>query len=91
MGIAVKYNVIGYLIGEGIHNIFKNMKSALACLGTMCATMILFGVFFAVIENINTVISQVEASQGIEVFIEFNTSQEDIDTLRRTNKKLRRC
>ena len=85
MGITVKFNVIGYLIGEGFRNVFKNMKSTIACLGTMCAMMILFGVFFAVIENINTIIAQVETSQGIEVFIDYNTSQEYIDVLRRTN------
>ena len=50
----MKYNVIGYLIGEGFRNVFKNMKSTLACLGIMCATMIIFGIFFAIIENINT-------------------------------------
>ena len=81
----MKFNIIGYLIGEGFRNVFKNMKSTIACLGTMCATMILFGVFFAVIENINTIIAQVEETQGIEVFIDYNTSQEDIDTLRRAD------
>lgn len=90
MGIAVKYNVIGYLIGEGFRNVLKNMKSTLACLGTMCATMVMFGVFFAVIENINTVIAQVENSQGIEVFIDYDTPQEEIDKLRRRNKQCTR-
>lgn len=81
MGITVKYNVIGYLIGEGFRNVFKNMKSTLACLGIMCATMILFGAFFAVIENINHAIEQVEKSQGMEVFIEKGTSDERIKQL----------
>ena len=87
----MKYNVIGYLIGEGFRNVFKNMKSTIACLGTMCATMIMFGVFFAIIENINTIIAQVEETQGIEVFIDYDTTQEEIEELRRKNKKRRRC
>ena len=91
MGITVKYNVIGYLIGEGFRNVFKNMKSTLACLSIMCATMIIFGIFFAIIENINTIIEQVEDSQGIEVFIEFDTPQEEIDKLRRTDFSCRGC
>jgi len=86
VGIKVKYNVIGYLIGEGFRNVFKNMKSTLACLGIMCATMVIFGVFFALIENINWVISQVETAQGIEVFIVNDATQDEIDYLRRKNK-----
>ncbi len=77
----MKYNIVGYLIGEGFRNVFKNMKSTLACLGIMCATMIIFGIFFAVIENINHVIKQVEQSQGMEVFIDYDTSEERIKEL----------
>ncbi len=72
----MKYNVIFYLIGEGFSNVFKNKKSTLACLGIMCATMVIFGIFFAVIENINHIISQIEDDQGFEVFIQ-NTATEE--------------
>lgn len=81
MGITVKYNIIGYLIGEGFRNVFKNMKSTLACLGIMCATMVIFGIFFSIIENINHVIRQVEQSQGMEVFINFDASEERIEQI----------
>ena len=81
MGITVKYNIIGYLIGEGFRNVFKNMKSTLACLGIMSATMVIFGIFFSIIENINHVIRQVEQSQGMEVFINFDASEERIEQI----------
>ena len=42
MGITVRYNVIGYLIGEGLRNVFKNKKSTIASLMIMCATMFVF-------------------------------------------------
>ncbi len=77
----MKYNIIGYLIGEGFRNVFKNMKSTLACLGIMCATMVIFGIFFSIIENINHVIRQVEQSQGMEVFINFDASEERIEQI----------
>ena len=81
MGIVVKYNVIFYLISEGFRNVLKNKKSTLACLGIMCATMVIFGIFFAVIENINYMISQVEEAQGIEVFIQNTATEEQIKEL----------
>ena len=81
MGIAVKYNIIGYLIGEGFRNAFKNTKSTLACLGIMCATMLIFGFFFAITENINHIIKQVEAVQGIQVFIKNEATDDEIKEL----------
>ncbi len=41
----MRYNIFGYLIGEGFSNVFKNKKSTGASLMIMCATMIIFGVF----------------------------------------------
>ena len=47
----MKYNVISYLIGEGFGNVFKNKKSTAASLIIMCATMLVFGLFFVIGEN----------------------------------------
>ncbi len=38
----MKYSVLGYFIGEGFSNVFKNKKSTGASLMIMCATMIIF-------------------------------------------------
>ena len=43
--MIVKYNRLGYLVGEGFSNVFKNKKSTGASLMIMCATMIIFGIF----------------------------------------------
>ena len=47
--MIVKYNRLGYLIGEGFSNVFKNKKSTGASLMIMCATMIIFGIFLILI------------------------------------------
>ena len=77
----MKYNIFGYLIGEGFSNVFKNKKSTGASLMIMCATMIIFGIFLILGENINHFVSEVESAQGIQVFINNDTTQEQIDTL----------
>ena len=51
--MTLKYNIFSYLIGEGFRNVFKNKKSTAASLMIMCATMIIFGIFFIIGENIN--------------------------------------
>ena len=77
----MKYNIFGYLIGEGFSNVFKNKKSTGASLMIMCATMIIFGIFLILGENINHFVSQIESAQGIQVFINNDTTQEQIDEI----------
>ena len=74
----MKYNILGYLIGEGFRNVFKNKKSTFSCLAIMCATMLIFGIFFVVGKNIRNAIDQVESSQAIEVFIQNDATDEQI-------------
>ena len=75
----MKYNIFGYLIGEGFSNVFKNKKSTGASLMIMCATMIIFGIFLILGENINHFVAEVESVQGVQVFINNDATQEQID------------
>ncbi len=61
--------MLGYLISEGFRNVFKNKKSTVASLVIMCATMFIFGIFFAIGENVNHMIEDIERQQGMQVFI----------------------
>ncbi len=74
----MKYNIFTYLVGEGFKNIFKNKKSTAASLMIMCATMIIFGVFFIIGQNINHFVKEVESAQGIQVFINKDATDEQI-------------
>ena len=77
----MKYSVLGYFIGEGFSNVFKNKKSTGASLMIMCATMIIFGIFLILGENINHFVDQVESEQGMQVFVKNEATQEQIDEL----------
>ena len=79
--MIVKYNIFGYLIGEGFGNVFKNKKSTGASLMIMCATMIIFGIFLILTENINHFVAEVESAQGIQVFIKNEATQEQIEEI----------
>ena len=79
--MIVKYSILGYFIGEGFANVFKNKKSTGASLMIMCATMIIFGVFLILGENINHFVSEVEQAQGIQVFATEEATDEQITEL----------
>lgn len=74
----MKYSVIGYLISEGFKNVLKNKKSTFSCLGVMCATMLIFGIFFAIAQNINHIVNTVEEAQGMQAFIQIDATDEQI-------------
>ena len=56
----MRYNSFTYLISEGFKNLFKNKKATMSSLITMICAMFLFGVFFAIGENVNTIMNQVQ-------------------------------
>ena len=84
----MRYNVIGYLIGEGLRNVFKNKKSTIASLMIMCATMFVFGIFFLLGENVQAVVKQVEEQQAMQVFIEPEATEQEISELGNKIKSL---
>ena len=74
----MKYNRFGYLIGEGFSNVFKNKKSTGASLMIMCATMIIFGIFLMLSENINHFVDDIKSEQGFQVFLTSDATDEEI-------------
>lgn len=77
----MKHSIIGYLLGEGFKNVFHNKKSSGASLAIMCATMLIFGLFFMVIQNLNNAVKTLETQQGIQIFIEKSASEAQISQI----------
>ena len=77
----MRFNVLTYLIGEGFRNFFKNKKSTGASLMIMCATMLIFGLFFLIGQNVNYMLKELESEQGMQVFIEKEATEEQIKKL----------
>ena len=84
----MKYNIFSYLVGEGFKNTMKNKKSTFAALSIMIATMIIFGVFLAIIENIDSFLTELEHSQAIQVFMDVDTPEEQINKIGDEIRKL---
>ena len=75
----MRFNVINYLIGEGIRNLFKNKKSTMSSLMIMCATMLIFGLFFVIGENLNSFVENVAEAQEIRVIIDNDATDSEIE------------
>ena len=86
--ITVRYNGFTYLISEGFSNVFKNKKGTMVSLITMICAMFMFGAAFAIGENVNYIMKQVQASQGIEVFILNDATDEQTNILENEIKNI---
>lgn len=74
----MKFNIVSYLIGEGFGNVFKNKKSTFSAMLVMCISMLVFGLFFIIGENVNHIMKTVQSSQEIQVFIKNDATDEEI-------------
>lgn len=77
----MKYNIIGYLIGEGFRSIIKQKKMTSASIIIMCATMFIFGAFYLIGENVNFIMKQVESQQGMRVMIKEDATDDQVRNL----------
>ena len=77
----MRFNVVNYLIREGVRNLFKNKKSTMSALMIMCATMLIFGLFFVIGENLNAFVENVADAQEIRVIIENDATESEIEEI----------
>ena len=77
----MRFNVFSYLIKEGFKSTFKQKKMTSASIIIMCATMFIFGLFFVIGENVNSVITQLESEQGIQIFIDEDATDAEVESL----------
>lgn len=74
----MKINTLGYSIRQGIKNIQRNLLFSLASIGTIVACIFLFGIFYAIVQNMQQMVRSVENSLTISVFFDEGVDEEQI-------------
>ena len=77
-----------YGIGQGLKNIGRNRVFSCASIATMAACLFLFGVFYSIIANFRTVISDAEQRVGITVFFEKGITEEQVTAIGTSIRKV---
>ena len=70
-----------YTLKQGIRNIWKNKIFSLASIATMSACIFLFGLFYSIVVNFQTIVREVESGMAVTVFFQDGLSQEKIDEI----------
>ena len=78
---AMKIRTLRRHFSEGIKNIFRNGWMSVASIGAVTMTLLLVGVFLALILNLNQIAKNIEDDVEIKVLIDRSADDVDIQTL----------
>ncbi|SFG03570.1 cell division transport system permease protein [Lachnospiraceae bacterium C7] len=76
-----------YSIQQGIKNIWRNKMFSLASIATMSACIFLFGLFFIIVTNFNSMVKDAEENVAITVFFDKGISKEQTKKIGEDIKK----
>jgi len=74
-------NNLFYSIKQGILSIKRNARFSLASIGTMMASLFLFGIFYCVLINLDFIVKNVETNVGVTVFFDEDLEQAEIEAI----------
>ena len=71
----MRISTFGYSMKQGVKNIGRNKMFSIASIATMAACIFLFGLFYAIVINLNYIVEKAEEGVAITVF--FNDDADD--------------
>lgn len=77
----MRFSTFVYTFKQGVKNIWRNKIFSLASIATMSACIFLFGLFYAIVMNFQSIVKEVENGVAVTVFFEEGTSQEQIEEI----------
>ena len=77
----MRISTVGYSVKQGVKNIGRNKMFSLASIATMSACIFVFGLFFAIIMNLQHIVHKAEESVAITVFFDDDATQGQIDSI----------
>lgn len=83
----MRINTFFYSIGQGFKNIVRNSMFSMASMATMAACIFMFGIFYILVYNVNTMVKTAEESVAITVFFDEGISDTRIQDIGEDIKK----
>ena len=74
----MKINTFFYSIQQGFKNIVRNSMFSLASIATMAACIFMFGIFYILVFNVNSMVQDAEESVAITVFFNEGLAEDQI-------------
>lgn len=79
--MAMKISTFGYYAREGVHSIFRHKMMSIASVTTVMASLIIFGIFFITMANVNFMVKNVEASVEVKVYLKDDVTDDQMSEI----------
>ncbi len=83
----MKISTFFYSLKQGVANIWRNKMFSLASIATMTACIFLFGLFFSIVTNFQSMVKTAEEGMAVTCFFNDGITQEEIDELQQRIEK----
>lgn len=80
--MAMKLKTFGYCFEQGIINLIKNRLMSLASIGTISACILMIGIFYSIVSNVEYMVNKAQNNIGVAVFFNEDISEERIKELK---------
>ncbi len=77
----MKISTFFYTIKQGLKNIWRNIMFSLASVATMTACIFLFGLFFIIVTNFQSMVKEAEAGVAVTVLFDEGITEERIEEI----------
>lgn len=77
----MRISTFGYSMKQGVKNIGRNKMFSIASIATMAACIFLFGLFYAIVINLNYIVEKAEEGVAITVFFNDDATKEQKDDI----------
>ena len=74
----MRFNTVGYSLRQGFKNIRTNKMFSIASIATMAACIFMFGLFYAIVVNFNSIVNDVESEVAVTVFFDDDIEEDRI-------------
>ncbi|MDO5135798.1 MAG: permease-like cell division protein FtsX [Eubacteriales bacterium] len=74
-------STIWYTLKQGVKNIKRNWMFSIASVVTMAACIFLFGIFYSIVNNVNSITHKLEAEVPVTVFFDEGTTEEEMQAV----------
>lgn len=79
--MKMRFSTFFYTLKQGAKNIWRNKMFSLASIATMSACIFLFGLFYSIVVNFQSIVKEAESGVAVTVFFEPGTEQDKIDSI----------
>lgn len=81
--MMMKWSTLRYLFKEGIVSLWKNRAMALASAGTIVLCLIILGMSYSIVSNVEHMLKQLEIKFGITAYIKEGMGENEITILKK--------